>query len=282
MPELPEVECLVNALKPVLTGAIVEDIIFHRSDLRDPLPQEEFNHALKGQRISSLGRRGKYMIWTTESDSALFHLGMSGRFHLEETLPPKCKHTHVVFKVKSPKQKKAYLHYIDPRRFGRMGFHAGLDFEKHSFVSNLGLEPLADTGGSSLVKSLFKQSRDCSQAIKVFLMDASRLVGVGNIYASEALFRAKIHPQRSAKSLSKQEFVILVAQIQETLKSAIEAGGTTLKDYLHPEGKNGSFQFELKVYGRVGKPCINCRLPLEQMRQVGRSTFFCPSCQPNE
>lgn len=277
MPELPEVECLVNALRPLLEGAQITKIKFYRNDLREPLPIKEFAKYLEGQTLLTLDRRGKYMLWETKNDVALFHLGMSGRFNLEQKSQPLKTHTHVVFSVKSQDQKNYYLHYVDPRRFGRMGFHLGHDVSRHKFIEKLGLEPLESS--QKVGKYLFESSRRCRQPIKTFLMNSHRLVGVGNIYASEALFRAKISPFRDSSSLDNSDFLRLSREIKTTLQAAIKAGGTTLRDYVHPEGQQGQFQISLKVYGREGKPCVECQKLVTSARQGGRSTFYCQQCQ---
>lgn len=276
MPELPEVECLTRAVRKELKGGRLVSATFHRRDLRDPIPTREFQKVLVGERIEDVLRRSKYMLFRTAKGFGVFHLGMTGNMILRPTSEPEVPHTHAVFGIESKSRKSGFLHFIDPRRFGRIACFAGSRYEDHAFFANLGPEPL---GCRDLGAKLFEVSRGRKQPIKVFLMDARIVVGVGNIYASESLFRAGIHPARAAGSVSAARYEALGVAIQETLRDAIAAGGTTFRDFRSADGNPGYFAVKLAVYDREGAPCPGCQRPVRAMRQGGRSTFYCASCQ---
>jgi formamidopyrimidine-DNA glycosylase len=272
VPELPEVECLTRAVRGFLEGNALESVVFYREDLRTAIPIKKFKLLLNRQIVSQVRRRSKYMLWQTDKGVGIFHLGMSGNMLLRDGADPQQKHTHAVFKIKGGK----YLHYVDPRRFGIIDCSTNAELADHAYFTHLGPEPLES---SDLDEHLFRKSRGKSQSIKTFLMDARVVVGVGNIYASESLFRAAIRPTRKAGSVTKQEFKSLSLAIKETLEEAICSGGTTLRDFKNADDSPGYFVQRLDVYGREGEPCHSCGKNIIQKRLVGRSTFYCKSCQ---
>ena len=276
MPELPEVECLTRAVRRVLKGGRMVDATFFRKDLRDPIPIKAFRNLLVGEQVCDVFRRSKYMLFETRKGFAIFHLGMTGNMILKTGGDPEVPHTHAVFQIEQKSGKVGYLHFIDPRRFGRIACIEGGAYEQHAFFEHLGPEPLetADLG-----HHLFVESRRKKLPIKSFIMDARRVVGVGNIYASESLFRAGINPKRQAGTVTLPRYTALALAIQETLKASIKAGGTTFRDFKNSDGNPGYFAVSLAVYGRTGEPCETCSLPIRQVKQSGRSTFFCAACQ---
>lgn len=276
MPELPEVEALTRSIRPILVNHQIKKSKFFRPNLRNVIPVEEINQVLSSGPILSVERRSKYMLWQTAVGRVIVHLGMTGNVVFKPHARPDIKHTHAVFTVSDGTKSLGYLHYIDPRRFGIIDSDLGSELEKHPLFAKLGPEPLEidDLGGY-----LFRVSRGRKVAIKTFIMNAHVVVGVGNIYASEALFKAKINPERLASTISKQRMVRLAAAIQETLQASIDQGGTTFRDFKNSDGKPGYFEVELNVYGRDGQDCKRCKVKVTSIRQTGRSTFFCPGCQ---
>lgn len=276
MPELPEVECLTRAVSRSLQGAKLTKAKFFRKDLRDPIPVGEFRKALEGQFIDRFWRRSKYMVWQSGDQCGVFHLGMSGNMRLLEDAKPVYPHTHAIFMFEKEKGVPQFLHFIDPRRFGRISCIPLAELESHPYFSKLGPEPLV---ARKLGEYLFERSRNKKQAVKTFLMDARVLVGVGNIYASESLFRAGISPTRPAGTVKRNEFELLAIHIKATLREAIKAGGTTFRDFKSSDGEPGYFFLKLNVYDREGEPCRQCGDAILNIRQTGRSTYYCPNCQ---
>lgn len=277
MPELPEVECLTRSVRHVLEGQILDEATFYRRDLRGEIPVEEFQKDLVGKRVKKVFRRSKYMLIETEEAFGIIHLGMSGQLILQNGPQPSFKHTHAVFRVRRDDQgEPLYLHYIDPRRFGWISCCKRAELAHHPFFRDLGPEPLLH---EDLVSYLWQKSRNKSVSIKSFLMDAKILVGVGNIYANEALFRAGIRPGRPASRVRRREFELLVPAIRATLNEAIEAGGTTFRDHRQADGQPGYFAVSLKVYGRGGEACLQCASTIQQSRITGRATYYCRRCQ---
>lgn len=274
MPELPEVETTRRGIEPHLVGRRIARVTLRRPDLRWPIPHE-ISELLPGQRIDAIERRAKYLLLHTQAGSALLHLGMSGMLRV---LPPDAllgKHDHVDIAIEpSATEAARVLRFTDPRRFGCLLWQA--PGETHELLSNLGPEPLTDTFDGDL---LWHVSRGRSAAVKLFLMDNAVVVGVGNIYASEALFAAGIDPRRAAGSVSRARYARLAAEVKRILAWAIERGGTTLRDFLNPDGAPGYFFRELNVYGRDGEPCHTCGTPIRQTVLGQRSTFWCPRCQ---
>ncbi len=270
MPELPEVETLKRALLPLVSGKKFDHIIFTRSDLRFPIPVETLARELPGKTLNGISRKGKYLLLEMESGTMLWHLGMSGRVTQRPSPEPVEKHTHAIFCM----HPDLYLHFVDPRRFGAiLWIPKG---EGHLLLDPLGPDPLEV---STTGRTLYEQARKCRGPVKNFLMNARRLVGVGNIYACEALFEAGINPRRGAHRLSLKTWEHLLACLRKTLEKSIASGGTTLRDFFSTDGTPGYFAIELSVYGRENAPCPLCRTPISRIIQSGRSTFFCKNCQ---
>jgi formamidopyrimidine-DNA glycosylase len=274
MPELPEVETTRRGIAPYLIGRRVTGVVLRRPDLRWPIPPE-ISSVLPGQRIDAVERRAKYLLLHTEAGSALLHLGMSGVLRVLPPDAPVGKHDHVDIALeRTPAQAPRILRFTDPRRFGCLLWQA--PGETHKLLSKLGPEPLTDAFDGDL---LWHLSRGRTAAVKLFLMDNAIVVGVGNIYASEALFYAGIDPRRAAGNISRPRYARLAKEVKRLLAWAIERGGTTLRDFLNPEGAPGYFFRELTVYGRTGEPCRVCDTPIRQVTLGQRSTFWCPHCQ---
>jgi formamidopyrimidine-DNA glycosylase len=274
VPELPEVETTRRGIAPHLIGRRIESVTLRRPDLRWPIPRE-VSELLPGQRIDAVERRAKYLLLHTEIGSALLHLGMSGVLRVLPPDAPVGKHDHVDIALESDGSKKArVLRFTDPRRFGCLLWQS--PGETHELLANLGPEPLTDAFDGDL---LWHLSRGRKAAVKLFLMDNAIVVGVGNIYASEALFAAGIDPRRAAGNVSRARYAKLAAEVKRILAWAIERGGTTLRDFLNPDGLPGYFFRELNVYGRAGEPCRVCGTPIRQVVLGQRSTFWCPTCQ---
>ena len=274
MPELPEVETTRRGIAPHLIGRRVLDVILRRPDLRWPIPAE-IGTLLPGQRIDAVERRAKYLLLHTAAGSALLHLGMSGVLRVLPADTPVGRHDHVDIRLeRSARQPARILRLTDPRRFGCLLWQA--PGETHELLARLGPEPLTDAFDGDL---LWQRSRGRAAAVKLFLMDNAIVVGVGNIYASEALFAAGIDPRRAAGAVARARYARLAAEVKRILAWAIERGGTTLRDFLSPDGTPGYFFRELQVYGRAGEPCRACGTPIRQLQLGQRSTFWCPHCQ---
>ncbi|WP_158782286.1 bifunctional DNA-formamidopyrimidine glycosylase/DNA-(apurinic or apyrimidinic site) lyase [Pantoea sp. BAV 3049] len=268
MPELPEVETSRRGIEPHLVGATILHAIVRNGRLRWPVSHEI--HSLSDQPVLSVQRRAKYLLLELPEGWIIIHLGMSGSLRiLPEELPPD-KHDHVDLVMSNGK----VLRYTDPRRFGAWLWSS--DLAASNVLAHLGPEPLSEAFSADY---LFEKSRGKRTPVKPWLMDNKLVVGVGNIYASESLFAAGIHPDRMAMTLSHEEGALLVNTIKAVLLRSIEQGGTTLKDFLQTDGKPGYFAQELQVYGRAGEPCRVCNTPIESARHAQRSTFFCPNCQ---
>ena len=274
MPELPEVETTRRGIAPYLIGRRVLGVTLRRPDLRWPIPPQ-ITTRLPGQRIEAVERRAKYLLLHTEAGSALLHLGMSGVLRVLPPDAPVGKHDHVDFALeRTATQAPRILRFTDPRRFGCLLWQA--PGETHELLAGLGPEPLTDAFDGDL---LWRRSRSRKAAVKLFLMDNAIVVGVGNIYASEALFAAGIDPRRAAGTVSRARYARLAAEVKRILAWAIERGGTTLRDFISPDGAPGYFFRELNVYGRAGEPCHVCGTPIRQVMLGQRSTFWCPRCQ---
>ncbi|MEE4302876.1 MAG: bifunctional DNA-formamidopyrimidine glycosylase/DNA-(apurinic or apyrimidinic site) lyase [Wenzhouxiangella sp.] len=269
MPELPEVETTRRGLAPLVEGRRVAAVTVRQRQLRWPVSQEV--DAIAGQTVSALERRAKWLIWRLESGSLLWHLGMSGSFRGWENPPAPGPHDHVDLAIENGH----VIRYTDPRRFGAL-LWGGDDPHAHPRLATLGPEPLGETFDGEW---LWRLSRGRRSSVKGFVMDAKTVVGVGNIYASEALFAAGIHPRRPAGRISRQRYDILAGTIRRTLADAIEVGGTSLRDFTVGDGTPGYFGQSLKVYGRDGEPCPGCGEPIRREVIGQRSTFFCPRCQ---
>ena len=276
MPELPEVEVCRRGLEPELLGALIEEVVIRSPKLRHVIPVE-LRDLLPGCRIVAVRRRGKYLLIDCRGDavqgSLLIHLGMSGNLRFVPHSMPPAKHDHfeLVFE-------RHILRFADPRRFGLVLWQPGPpeESEQHPLLAIQGIEPLSD---AFTVDWLYQANAKRSGPIKPILMDSHRVVGIGNIYASESLFRAGISPLRAANRISKARYGLLVPAIRETLSDAIAAGGSSIRDYVHSDGGAGCFQIQAGVYDRAGQPCLRCGGVVKQVRQAGRSTYYCPGCQ---
>lgn len=268
MPELPEVETTLRGIRPHLEGRTLTTTIIRESRLRWPI-SPALSHVSQSP-VRDLKRRAKYLIIELDAGQLLIHLGMSGTLRIVPADTPTKKHDHVDFCFDNGKN----LRFNDPRRFGAILFQPhGTAFTQ---LAQLGPEPLNDTFNSDW---LFTRSRGKKVAIKNFIMDNANVVGVGNIYAQESLFLAGIHPSRAAGRISQQRYDKLVVAIKQVLARAIEAGGTTLKDFTRADGQPGYFAQSLRVYGRAGEPCDVCGSTLKGARHGQRSTTYCPTCQ---
>ena len=274
MPELPEVEVSRLGLLPFITGQTIVDAIFRTARLRHELPPSVALR-LAGLRVDAIARRGKYLLFDCQSAQGggwlILHLGMSGSVRLVTAATPAQKHDHVDLLFA-----KTTLRLRDPRRFGTLLWHEGDGVERHPLLVMLGIEPLSDAFDDDW---LFTQTRKRSTPIKPLLMDSHFIVGIGNIYAAESLFRAGISPLRAANRISRERYRLLVVAIRATLEASIAAGGSSVRDYVHSDGGAGSFQLSCAVYGRAAEPCPSCEAPVRVLRQAGRSTFYCPRCQ---
>lgn len=269
MPELPEVEVTRRGIAAPLTGQTVTVVTVRQPRLRWPITPQ-LASILPGQTLLDVDRRAKYLLLRFARGTVILHLGMSGSLRvLDSSIRPE-KHDHLDISFGD-----RVLRLRDPRRFGAVLWHEGED-ETHPLLSGLGPEPLADRfTGAGLHAALAR--RQC--AIKLAIMDSSVVVGVGNIYASESLFRARIRPGTAARRLSRSQCERLRDEIRATLGDALAAGGSTLRDFLHADGEPGYFQQSYFVYGRDGQPCRICGTPVRMRRLGARSTFFCPACQ---
>ncbi len=287
MPELPEVETTCRGIAPHIEGQTIKQVIVRQPKLRWPVP-ETLNQILTGLRIQSVSRRAKYLLLSTAMDgesvaigrepmrptasgTVLLHLGMSGNLRIMSPDQAAGKHDHVDFVFNDG----TILRFNDPRRFGAVLWTTQPALE-HPLLKDLGPEPLLSDFNGELLYSL---SRNRKLAVKSFIMDSHIVVGVGNIYANEALFMAGIQPTRQAGKISLARYQKLAECIRVVLQQAIEQGGTTLRDFVNEAGKPGYFQQQLRVYGRAGLPCVSCNQPLTEIRIANRSTVFCGDCQ---
>ena len=270
MPELPEVETVLRGVAPRVVGREIARVVVRQRRLRGaPIPAD-FQKRVRGRRILSAARRGKWMIFHWERGGLLIHLGMSGAL-LVAPRPPGEKHEHLGFQLDDG----AHLIFRDPRRFGRVECFCG-GAENHPALSRLGPEPLSRAfNGKALAGGL----RGRGATVKTALMDGKAVAGVGNIYAGEALFRAGVHPQTPSGSLSAAQCDSLSREIKKTLREAIRAGGSTIRDFVNDEGEPGWFQTKWKVYGRENLPCRKCGATIRRMVVSQRSAFYCPRCQ---
>lgn len=267
MPELPEIETIRRGLAPHIKNAVVTDIVVRNSDLRWPVNLDFKNHF----RICNVGRRGKYLLLYCDTGTIIVHLGMTGSLQLLKQGSPYRLHDHVDIVLDNGK----CLRFNDPRKFGAILWTED-DPLQHKLLVNLGPEPLTDSFNGAY---LYNIGQNKKRAIKLFIMDGHVVAGVGNIYANEALFAAGLHPQIPAGEISLTAYKNLVQCIKNVLLRAINAGGTTFRDYINSDGKPGYFKQELMVYGRGGKPCKKCNTILNEIMLGQRNTVFCPKCQ---
>lgn len=270
MPELPEVETTVRGIRSFIENQIIEKVTVRHSKLRWPI-EKNIQMILKNTVISSVTRRAKYILINTKKGTIIIHLGMSGSLRIVDSNTVAEKHDYVDIEFSN----QFILRFRDPRRFGAF-LWTDKPVMNHSLLIHLGPEPLNKQFNAEY---LTKQAESRNVAVKVFIMDSKVVVGIGNIYAAEALFIAGINPKRPAKNVSKKEYAKLVVAIKMILRKAIKKGGTTLKDFVNSQGNPGYFALHLKVYGKSGKPCENCNKKLELISLGQRSTVYCPQCQ---
>jgi len=270
MPELPEVETTRRGIRKHVEQQTIKKVIIRQRSLRWPVPAI-LKKILPDQMIQSVNRRAKYLILNCDAGHVILHLGMSGSLRVLDANIPAEKHDHIDFVFTNGQ----CLRLRDPRRFGAVLFTKD-DPTQHKLLKSLGPEPLSKT---FTAMTLFDQSRKRKLTIKSLIMDSKIVVGVGNIYASEALFRAGIHPKRAAGKVTKEKYHLLTTAIKEVLTEAIQAGGTSLRDFTKSDGKPGYFKQSLNVYGRTGEPCNHCKKPITQAVIGQRSTFYCTQCQ---
>lgn len=289
MPELPEVETVRRGLQPAMEGRLILKVEQRRPDLRFPFP-ERFVERIEGQTVMALGRRAKYLLADLSSgDVLIMHLGMSGRFTILENgqavqqgefvhqaggLPA---HDHVIFTMEGGTR----VIYNDARRFGFMDLVPRATLPESKHMKGLGLEPLGNVLDGETLIDLFAQKKT---PLKAALLDQSLIAGLGNIYVCEALHRAGLSPQRAAGTLTRkgrmrEKADMLARAIRDVLSEAVEAGGSTLRDYAHTDGSLGYFQHSFRVYDREGEACTRCGAPIKRLVQSGRSTFYCAACQ---
>ena len=294
MPELPEVETVRRGLQPVMEGARIVSVETRRPDLRFPFPPD-FSKRISGKKIVSLGRRAKYLTAEIEGGPLLIcHLGMSGSFRIEtdggvstsggfyHERSKAASHDHVVFHLASPRGKKSKVVFNDPRRFGFMLFADANN--EHPMLADLGVEPTGNTLDGRLLADLLRGRK---APLKAALLDQTLIAGLGNIYVSEALWRAGLSPRRAAGTIAPANGKAgaraekLATAIRSVIADAIEAGGSSLRDYVHADGSLGYFQHSFSVYDREGEPCRKpgCTGTISRIVQSGRSTFYCPICQ---
>ena len=282
MPELPEVETVRRGLKPAMERQVIVQADVNRPDLRWPFP-DNMSERLTGKTVLRLRRRSKYVLADLSSgETLLIHLGMSGRMLISgdplgqfvHEHPAPEKHDHVVFHMSN----RSRVTFNDPRRFGAMDLLDTATAEKHKLLVALGPEPLGNDFNESVLIAAFENKKS---PVKSALLDQGIVCGLGNIYVCEALFRAGISPTRLAKDLTKPRVRSLVPIIRDVLSEAIEAGGSSLKDFRQADGELGYFQHSFDVYGREGEPCraAGCTNAIERIVQSGRSSFHCPTCQ---
>lgn len=269
MPELPEVQTVVNTLRPKLLGRVIARVRLDRQDILTP-PEVDLAAKLVGRTIGDIARRGKRIVFTLDTGERFYvHLGMSGRLGVHAPDEPAARHTHLIVNFKAL---KGELRFVDPRRFGGIWW-LGRDLPSEG---DMGPEPM-QTRPHQLARRLQKTKR----AIKNALLDQTVLAGLGNIYADESLFGAGLHPLTPADALSIEQVGRLNRSIKSTLRRALRHRGSTLRDYRDADGAPGAFQKLHRVYGREGKPCRTCRTPITRIVLGGRSTHFCPKCQRN-
>ena len=270
MPELPEVETTRLGILPHVEKRRVLSVVVRQRALRWPIP-EGLEEALTGARITTVTRRGKYLLIETSRGQLLVHLGMSGSLRIVTAQDPLRKHDHVDIGLQGGR----ILRFHDPRRFGCILWLTDPD-QVHPLLASLGPEPLS---ADFTPEYLFTHSRQRKVPVKHFIMDSHVVVGVGNIYANEALFSAGISPVRKAGAISLERYGDLVDEIRTVLGRAITVGGTTLRDFTGGDGKPGYFKQSLQVYGRGGEPCVRCQAPLKEIRLGQRTTVYCGHCQ---
>jgi formamidopyrimidine-DNA glycosylase len=269
MPELPEVEITRRGIAPLVTDRPISGVVVRHPRLRWPIPRH-LATTLTGQRVHAIARRGKYLLLDCGTGTLIVHLGMSGSLRVVPTADPAGPYDHFDLAFGD-----RCVRLRDPRRFGAVLWHRG-DPATHPLLAHLGIEPLSDAFDGS---ALFALTRGRRSAIKQVLMDHRLVVGVGNIYANESLFRAGIRPRTPARRLSRARCVQLARAIRATLEDALAAGGSTLRDFTRADGKPGYFQQQYFVYDQAGLPCRRCGAVIRRLTQGQRSSYYCPRCQ---
>jgi formamidopyrimidine-DNA glycosylase len=273
MPELPEVETIRRGLMQRVIGRRFTGVRVRQAQLREPVDVAALQAHVVGRTVTQIERRAKYLLLHLHPEGALvIHLGMTGRLWLRPPQPQDAAHDHLIFQLGDDLE----LRFHDTRRFGLCFYAAAADLAHHPRLRHLGVEPLSAAFGADY---LAERARGSWRPVKNFLMDASVVVGVGNIYASESLFVARVHPARPAGQLRQRQWERLCRAVKEVLQAAIDAHGTSVSDYVDSEGRRGEFQNQLLVYGREGEPCVRCGGLIRRMVQAGRSTFYCARCQ---
>lgn len=270
MPELPEVETTVRGIAPHVEGQAIKQLVVRQPQLRWPVP-EKLDETLSKLCVRSVSRRAKYLLLATDAGTVILHLGMSGSLRILPEGKMADKHDHIDFVFNNG----TLLRYNDPRRFGAV-LWTTFPPADHSLLRDLGPEPLLSEFDGA---HLYRLSRNRKMPVKAFIMNSHIVVGVGNIYANEALFMAGIHPSRHAGRIALARYQLLADSIKAVLQSAIEQGGTTLRNFVNEAGNPGYFKQQLSVYGRGGQPCSNCLQPLVEIRITNRTTVFCGDCQ---
>jgi len=270
MPELPEVTTTINGIRPYLQGAVIVGATIREHRLRWTI-RADLEQRLQGRKVVDIQRRAKYIVVILDRGGLLIHLGMTGSFRVTTSQSMPEKHDHFDFTTDAG----FVIRYRDPRRFGSMIYCEG-DPNQHELLSRLGMEPLEKGFTGSC---LYQMGRTRKRAVKAYIMDQSVVVGVGNIYASESLFKAGIHPGRKCSRIALSRYNRLVLEIRDILRNSIDMGGTTIQDFMGTDGRPGYFEQQLLVYGRAGEPCVNCGHAILSRIIAQRSSFFCPQCQ---
>ena len=276
MPELPEVETVTRALSKIVERSKVKSVEIYRTDLRWKVP-DDLKEILENDIFEKPFRRGKYILIPTKKDNILLiHLGMSGQIKIKELVPTLLKHDHIRIIIENKNNNLFSITYNDPRRFGYVDYLNKRDLKKHFLLKSLGVEPFSEDLTKVYLHNIFKKK---TTNIKNALLDQKIIAGIGNIYASEILFRAKIRPHRNVNSLESKDLELIINSTKEILKKSIKKGGTTIKDHKQPDGKLGYFKQNLAVYGKKNKKCKDCNNLIEVSIITNRSTFFCNYCQ---
>jgi formamidopyrimidine-DNA glycosylase len=272
MPELPEVETIKNYIEPLIINKNFSEVRVLNKKLRIKIP-DDFSAQISKCKITKVERKAKYIVISLDNSlSIIIHLGMTGKILAHKEEIPADKHDHVIFTL----EKGGYLHFNDVRKFGLITYLKSKDIAQSKFFKHLGIEPLTEEFNG---KYLVKIAEGKNIAVKKFIMEQKNVVGVGNIYAAEALFMSHIHPEKPACEISGKKYEEFAQNIKAILKNSIEKGGSTIKDYTLVNGESGYFQNEFNVYGRENKPCKICEKPIKKIIQAGRSTFYCDRCQ---
>ncbi|AUZ31737.1 MULTISPECIES: DNA-formamidopyrimidine glycosylase [Bacillus] len=273
MPELPEVETVRRTLAGLVRGKTIDAVdVRWTKIIKRPEEPEEFARLLAGQTIQSIGRRGKFLLFHLDDCVMVSHLRMEGKYGLHQNDEPLDKHVHVIFRFTDGSE----LRYRDVRKFGTMHlFKPGEELTELP-LRQLGPEPFSSEFTADYLRERLKKT---NRSVKTALLDQRTVVGLGNIYVDEALFRAGIHPEATANKLTKKQTVLLHKEIIQTLKEAVEAGGSTVRSYINSQGEIGMFQLKLFVYGMKDEPCKKCGSPIEKTVVGGRGTHFCIKCQ---